>query len=94
MEKNKLKIKPKQIKILRNLGLIYVVGQGIKGDLVGVQSTLFTALKHADIKVRATNTDTRANNIIVAVNSDQVTSAVKALYNALILKAFNYLKRE
>lgn len=78
-------IKPDKVEVLNNLGLVCVVGQGIKRDAAGVQSALFRSLKEAGIEIKLTSMGTTASNIVVGVDGDKVNQAIKTLYNAFIV---------
>ena len=78
-------IEPDSIMLEKNLSLIAIIGQGM-GIEKRMFEKVFVALANAGIKVRMVDQGSDALNIIIGVYDEDYHSAVKALYEAMILK--------
>ncbi len=74
---------PDAIILSHDLAIIATVGQGMAGH-VGLAAELFRALADANVNIRVIDQGSSENNIIIGVNSDDLESAVRAIYDALV----------
>lgn len=74
---------PDVIDLEADLGLIAVVGRGMKSTR-GTAGRIFSALAHADINVRMIDQGSSELNIIIGVSNDDFDAAVKAIYDIFV----------
>ncbi len=74
---------PDVIDLEADLGLIAVVGRGMKSTR-GTAGRIFSALAHADINVRMIDQGSSELNIIIGVSNDDFDDAVKAIYDIFV----------
>lgn len=72
-----------QIELDKNLGLIAIVGRGMKANK-GTAGRVFSALAHAHVNVRMIDQGSSELNIIIGVENDEFNIAVKALYDIFV----------
>ncbi|MDP3982868.1 MAG: aspartate kinase [bacterium] len=77
-------VEPTDIRILRNLGLICLVGEGIRKGIDRITSEFSSALADANISIRTLSYGTSGNNIVVGVDGDNVPLAIRSIYRALL----------
>jgi len=77
-------ISPTDIRVIKNLGLVCLVGEGIRKGIDRIASDFSSVLEEADINIKTLSYGTSGNNIIVGVDGDKVQQAIKALYKKLI----------
>ena len=70
---------PDIIDLEADLGLIAVVGRGMKSNR-GTAGRIFSALAHANINVRMIDQGSSELNIIIGVSNDDFDAAIKAIY--------------
>ena len=70
---------PDIIDLEADLGLIAVVGRGMKSNR-GTAGRIFSALAHANINVRMIDQGSSELNIIIGVSNDDFDEAIKAIY--------------
>lgn len=84
LEALKKEIKPDTISVVDNIGLACAVGQGIAEQATDVHAVLFSALKKAGIATLAESYSIKGNNIVIAVDNEKVSLAIRTFYNAFI----------
>lgn len=72
-------VNPDHIDIQTDLGLIAVVGRGMKATR-GTAGRIFSALAHANVNVRMIDQGSSELNIIIGVDNDDFETAIKAIY--------------
>lgn len=77
-------IEPDSISTEGNLGLICIVGQGLKNHSTNVASRLFSSLDNAEIGVKTISYGASGNNIVVGIDGNKVNKAIKILYSTFI----------
>lgn len=77
-------IAPEDIEIRKDLSIIAVIGQGM-GTVKGIFAKVFSALAGANIKVRLIEQGGDDLNILIGVYDEDFETAVKALYEAMIV---------
>lgn len=80
----KTAINPDKIKVLKNLGLLCAVGQGIETSPVSVLRKANEALEEAGVDISSVNLATPRNNIVFSLDQAQLNLATQALYDAFI----------
>lgn len=80
-------VNPDRISVQRDLGLLSLVGLGIRDHTSEVIRMLALALSDASIPVRAINFATSGMSIVVATDFSRVEDAVRASYAVFIEKA-------
>ncbi len=73
-------LSPDSVKIMKNIGLIAIVGEKMKHH-VGIATKVMTALSDNNINVDIINQGASESNIILGVNSSDLRKSVVALYN-------------
>lgn len=76
--------KPDSIEIESNLGLIAVVGRGMKSTR-GTAGRIFSALAHANVNVKMIDQGSSELNVIIGVRNEDFESAVKAIYDIFVV---------
>lgn len=76
--------KPDSIEIESNLGLIAVVGRGMKSTR-GTAGRIFSALAHANVNVKMIDQGSSELNVIIGVKNEDFESAVKAIYDIFVV---------
>lgn len=76
---------PDSVEIESGLALIAVVGRGMK-SASGTASKLFTALAAKGINIRMIDQGSSELNIIIGVKNSDFETAIKAIYDAFIIK--------
>lgn len=71
------------IDVERDLGLIAVVGRGMKSNR-GTAGRIFSALAHAHINVKMIDQGASELNVIIGVENNDFADAVKALYDTFV----------
>ena len=74
-------VNPDHIDIQSDLGLIAVVGRGMKATR-GTAGRIFSALAHANVNVRMIDQGSSEMNIIVGVDNKHKDAAIEAIYRA------------
>jgi aspartate kinase len=74
---------PDLIDLEADLGLIAVVGRGMKSTR-GTAGRIFSALAHANVNVRMIDQGSSELNIIIGVSSDDFENAIKAIYDIFV----------
>ncbi|MBQ3446970.1 MAG: hypothetical protein IJG37_04920, partial [Synergistaceae bacterium] len=77
-------LNPEEITVEKGLSLIAVIGEGM-GTVKGTFSRIFDALAGASVKAKMVEQGADQQNIIVGVSDSDYDTAVKTLYNELIL---------
>ena len=72
-------VNPDNIDIQSDLGLIAVVGRGMKATR-GTAGRIFSALAHANVNVRMIDQGSSELNIIIGVDNADFETAIKAIY--------------
>lgn len=72
-----------EIEVEKNLGLIAVVGRGMKSNR-GTAGRIFSALAHAHINVKMIDQGASELNVIIGVENEDFDSAVRALYDIFV----------
>lgn len=72
-------VNPDHIDIQSDLGLIAVVGRGMKATR-GTAGRIFSALAHANVNVRMIDQGSSELNIIIGVDNADFETAIKAIY--------------
>lgn len=80
-------VQPDHIEIQRNLGLLSVVGQGIKDHATRVSRILFSALDDAAITVRAISFGAPGISMVIAVDEERIEDAQRVAYDKFIREA-------
>lgn len=80
-------VKPDGISVRRDLGLLSLVGLGIRNHTTEVIKTLLSALSDASISVRAINFATSGISIVIATDFSRLEDAVRASHAVFIEKA-------
>jgi len=75
--------KPDMLEIESDLGLIAVVGRGMKSTR-GTAGRIFSALAHANVNVRMIDQGSSELNIIIGVENRDFEKAVKAIYDIFV----------
>lgn len=75
---------PDNISVQRNLGLLSVVGQGIKDHATRVARILFSALDDALITVKAFSFGVSGISVVVAVDEERIEDAQRVAYEKFI----------
>ena len=75
--------KPDSIELESDLGLIAVVGRGMKSTR-GTAGRIFSALAHANINVRMIDQGSSELNIIIGVSNDDFDKAIEAIYDIFV----------
>lgn len=73
-------INPDRITVLKNLGLLCAVGQGIETTPVSVLRKANEALEEAGVDITTVNLATSRNNIVFGIDQVELNQATKALY--------------
>ena len=74
---------PDVIDLEADLGLIAVVGRGMKSTR-GTAGRIFSALAHANINVKMIDQGSSELNIIIGVSNDDFEAAIKAIYDIFV----------
>lgn len=74
---------PDIIDLEADLGLIAVVGRGMKSAR-GTAGRIFSALAHANINVKMIDQGSSELNIIIGVSNDDFDAAIKAIYDIFV----------
>lgn len=74
---------PDSIEIEPSLGLIAVVGRGMKSTR-GTAGRIFSALAHANVNVKMIDQGSSELNVIIGVRNEDFESAVKAIYDIFV----------
>ena len=74
---------PDSIDIEPNLGLIAVVGRGMKSNR-GVAARIFAALAHVNVNVKMIDQGSSELNIIIGVDNRDFEAAIKAIYDIFV----------
>jgi aspartate kinase len=74
---------PDLIDLEADLGLIAVVGRGMKSTR-GTAGRIFSALAHANINVRMIDQGSSELNIIIGVGNDDFDAAIRAIYDIFV----------
>lgn len=74
---------PDVIDLEADLGLIAVVGRGMKSTR-GTAGRIFSALAHANINVKMIDQGSSELNIIIGVRNDDFEAAIKAIYDIFV----------
>lgn len=74
---------PDVIDLEADLGLIAVVGRGMKSAR-GTAGRIFSALAHANINVKMIDQGSSELNIIIGVSNDDFDAAIKAIYDIFV----------
>lgn len=74
---------PDVIDLEADLGLIAVVGRGMKSAR-GTAGRIFSALAHANINVKMIDQGSSELNIIIGVSNDDFEAAIKAIYDIFV----------
>ncbi|MCR4600146.1 MAG: aspartate kinase [Clostridia bacterium] len=77
------KLQPDTMDIYQDMALIATVGMGMNRRL-GISAKLFTALTNANVNIRMIDQGSSEMNIIVGVENDQFTDAIRAIYDAFV----------
>ena len=72
-------LKPDKVKIVPELALIAIVGEGMNHS-IGISARTFTSLARAQVNVQVINQGASEVNIIVGVSPSDFNPAVNALY--------------
>lgn len=75
---------PDSIDIEPNLGLIAVVGRGMKSNR-GTAARIFAALAHVNVNVKMIDQGSSELNIIIGVKNKDFEAAIKAIYDIFVL---------
>lgn len=78
------KIQPDRIWVQRNLGLLSLVGQGIRDHAARVSRLLFSALDDASIAVRAFSFGASGISMVIAVDQERIADAQRVVYEKFI----------
>lgn len=78
------RIRPDRMSVQRNLGLLSLVGQGIKDRASWVSGRLLSALDDVAIPVRAFTFGTSGISIVVAIDNDRLEDAVRLSHDLFI----------
>ena len=76
--------KPDSIEIESNLGLIAVVGRGMKSTR-GTAGRIFSALAHANVNVKMIDQGSSELNVIIGVRNEDFEAAIKAIYDIFVV---------
>ncbi len=74
---------PDSIELECDLGLIAVVGRGMKSNR-GTAGRIFSALAHANINVKMIDQGSSELNIIIGVSNNDFDNAIKAIYDIFV----------
>lgn len=74
---------PDVIDLEADLGLIAVVGRGMKSTR-GTAGRIFSALAHANINVKMIDQGSSELNIIIGVSNDDFDAAIRAIYDIFV----------
>ncbi len=77
-------VKPDAIEIESGLGLIAVVGRGMKSTR-GTAGRIFSALAHANINVKMIDQGSSELNVIIGVRNEDFKAAVRAIYDIFVV---------
>lgn len=77
-------VQPDSISVKRDLGLLTLVGQGIKGDAVDIAGRLFTRLGRNGIAVRAFSFGSFGISITTALDYGRLNEAIKLSHDLFI----------
>jgi aspartate kinase len=75
--------KPDMLEIEAGLGLIAVVGRGMKSTR-GTAGRIFSALAHANVNVRMIDQGSSELNIIIGVENRDFEKAIRAIYDIFV----------
>jgi aspartate kinase len=75
--------KPDMLEIESDLGLIAVVGRGMKSTR-GTAGRIFSALAHANVNVRMIDQGSSELNIIIGVENRDFEKAISAIYDIFV----------
>ena len=78
----RLAIEPTNIGMIKNLGVVCLVGEGIRQKASSIDFS--NALNSADINIQAVSYSMSGNNITIAIKGDEVQKAIKVLYDRFI----------
>lgn len=76
--------KPDSIEIEPGLGLVAVVGRGMKSTR-GTAGRIFSALAHANVNVKMIDQGSSELNVIIGVRNEDFEAAVKAIYDIFVV---------
>ncbi|NMD37969.1 MAG: aspartate kinase [Christensenellaceae bacterium] len=76
-------VQPDSVNVSENMAIIATVGRGMVRN-PGTASRLFTALSEAKINIRMIDQGSSELSILVGINDEDFTKAVKAIYNAFV----------
>ncbi len=74
---------PDSIDMEADLGLIAVVGRGMKA-MRGTAARIFAALAHSDINIKMIDQGSSELNIIIGVRNEDFEAAIKAIYDIFV----------
>lgn len=80
-------IKPDELVVHRDLGVVCVVGEGIRRKPTEALATVFSALDRRNIQAKAAVYGPGSNNIVFAVDKKQLKPAIEAVYQASVRRA-------
>ena len=83
LEEIRVTLKPDKVKVVPQLALIAVVGEGMTQS-IGISARVFSALASAQVNVKVINQGASEVNIIVGVSPEDFQAAVKCLYNEFV----------
>lgn len=78
------RVHPDNMYVEDNLALIAVVGRGMRKTR-GTAGRIFSALAHAQVNVKMIDQGSSELNVIIGVNEEDFTDAVKAIYDIFVL---------
>ncbi|MDO5337765.1 MAG: aspartate kinase [Eubacteriales bacterium] len=76
-------VKPDFLELEADLGLIAVVGRGMKSAR-GTAGRIFSALAHANVNVKMIDQGSSEQNIIIGVENRDFEAAIKAIYDIFV----------
>ena len=83
LEEIRVTLKPDKIKLVPELALIAIVGEGMN-HAIGISARVFSSLAAAQVNVQLINQGASEVNIIVGVSPQDFKTAVRALYSEFI----------
>ncbi len=83
LEEIRVNLKPDNIKVVPDLALIAIVGEGMNHS-IGIAGRVFSALARAQVNVQVINQGASEVNIIVGVAPQDFHTSVKALYREFV----------
>jgi aspartate kinase len=81
LQELEISLKPDELEVVSNIGLITLVGQSIRHHNGHVNELLYSALNKAKIKTNSSVSRVHGNSIVVGVENKDVTPAIKILYD-------------